>query len=174
MLFRATKIASCLRFGGTVGEQQSLIRDTAQPKLLLRWSSTDEDRITAEKRSQHSGRDTQIDARHLFADAIHIKGTAAEAAILFGNKKQLNANSLGIAHCVDDVHRAFITGIQINQFLVRQVVSWQNLEGTLSLVSVSFSYIMARLYLTFTASRILLVNSGRNSRMSSTIPTSAT
>jgi hypothetical protein len=74
---QGSQIAARFRFGGAVGEQQSLFRDARQPDFLLLRSGADRDRIAAQKRGQHRGGDAQIDARHLFADAVHIEGAAA-------------------------------------------------------------------------------------------------
>ena len=127
--FERSEIAARFRFGGTVGKQQALVGNAAQPKLLLLGSGTDKDRITAEERGQHGGRDAEIDARHFLADAIDIEGTTAEAAVLFGDEQELNAESIGIAHVVDDLQWAFVTGIQIDEFLVRQAFLGKVSEG---------------------------------------------
>ena len=81
------QIASRFRFGGAVGEEQSFIGNAAQPNLLLLWSGANRDRITAEKSSQHRGRYSQVDPRHLLANAVHIEGATAHAAKLFRDEQ---------------------------------------------------------------------------------------
>ena len=78
-------------------------------------SGADGDRIAAEKRGQHGRGDAQVDARHLFADAIHIEGAAAHAAELFGNEQELNAQFVRTAHMADDLERTFVALIQLDR-----------------------------------------------------------
>ncbi len=68
--------------------------------------------------SQHGRGDAQIDARHLFADHIHIEGAAAETAAVFGDEQELNAQLVRAAHMPDDLQRAFVAFIQFPDLFV--------------------------------------------------------
>ena len=70
-----------------------------QPDLLLLRSGADGDRIAAEESGQHRGRDAQVDARHLLADAVDVEGAAAHAAELFGNEQELDAQLVRDCTC---------------------------------------------------------------------------
>ena len=91
-------------------------------------SGADCDRIAAEKRGQHGRGDAEIDARHLFADAIHIEGPAAHATELFGNEQELNAQLVRTAHVADNFERAFVAIIELPEHLVRQTFLGEVLE----------------------------------------------
>ncbi len=122
------QIAARFRLRGAVGEQQSLFGDARQPDLLLLRSGADKDRIAAQERGQHGGGDAQIDARHFFADAIHIEGAAAHAAELFRNEQELNAQLVRAAHVTNDFQRAFVAIIELPKNLVRQAFLGEVLE----------------------------------------------
>ena len=123
---KRAQIAARFRLGGAVGEQQSFFRDARQPDLLLLRSGADRDRIAAQERGQHGRGDAQIDARHLFADAIHIEGAAAHAAELFGNEQELNAQLVRAAHVPDDLERAFVACHPARSALRPAGVSWRS------------------------------------------------
>ena len=82
----------------------------------------------------------------------------------------------GLHMCADDFERAFVAVIQFPEDLVGQAFLGEVLERlqtefqgfTCDHGGSSLCYAALRI------SRTLLVNSGKNSRMSSTIPTSAT
>ena len=131
--------------------------------------------IAAQERGQHRGGDAQIDARHLFADAVHIEGAAAHAAELFGNKQELNAQLVRAAHVADDLQRAFVARIQLDQLFVGQTLLGEVPERfQTQFQCLVGNHCSPHFAGTLCISRILLVSSGKNSRMSSTIPTSAT
>src|SRR5207248_8821642 len=113
---RGTKrpqIAARFRFCGAIREQQSFVRDAAQPKLFLLRSGSDRDRIAAEKCSQYGSRDPQVDARHFLTNAVDIERASAHAAEFFRNKKELNSQFVGATHIVDDFDRALVTLIEL-------------------------------------------------------------
>ncbi len=91
-----------------------------QPELLLLRSRADGDGVAAQKRSQHRRGDAQVDARHLFAHAVHIEGAAAHAAELLGNEQELNAQLVGVAHVPDDLQRALVALVQLDEGFVGQ------------------------------------------------------
>ncbi len=84
--------------------------------------------IAAQESRQHGGGNAQIDARHLFADAIHIEGTAAHAPELFGYEQELNAQLVRAAHVADDLQRTFVLIVQFPKDLVRQTFLGEVLE----------------------------------------------
>ena len=114
------QIAARIRLGGAVGEQDALFGDARQPELLLLRRGADGDRIAAQESGQHRRRDAQIDARHLFANAVDVERAAAEAAVLFGNEQKLDAQLVGAAHVADDLERALVALVQVDQLLVGQ------------------------------------------------------
>ena len=80
----------------------------------------DGDRVAAQEGRQHRGGDAQVDARHLFADAVHVERAAAEAAELLGNEQELDPQLVRAAHVPHDLERALVARVQRDQFLVRQ------------------------------------------------------
>ena len=85
------QVAPGIRFGGAIGEQQSLFSDASQPTFLLFRGSSDKNWIAPEKRGQDAGGNSQIHSGHLFADAIDIEGATAEAPELLGDEEELDA-----------------------------------------------------------------------------------
>ena len=128
MVRSASQIAAGFRLRGAVGEQHSLFRDARQPDLLLLRSGADRDRIAAQERRQHGRGDAQIDARHFFADAIHIEGSAAHAPELFGDEQELNAQLVRTAHVTNDFQRTLVLVIELSEHFVRQAFLGEVLE----------------------------------------------
>ena len=116
------QVAAGVRLGGAVGEQNPFFRDARQPDLLLLRRGAHRDRIAAQKRGQYRGGHAQIDARHLFAHAIHVERAAAHAAVFFGDEQKLDAQLVRAAHVPHDLDRAFVARIQVDQNLVRQAL----------------------------------------------------
>ncbi len=122
------KIAAGLRFGRAVGEQDSLVGDSAQPQLLLLRRGADGDGIAAQECGEQRGGDAEIDARHLLADEIDVEGAAAHAAVFLGNEQELNAQLVGVAHVANDLDRALIAFVQCDQFFVGQALLGEILQ----------------------------------------------
>ena len=157
----------------------------AQPLFLLLGSGAEGDGIAAQECGEQGSGDAEIDARHLFADEIDVEGASAHAAVLFRNEQQLNAQFVRAAHVADDLDRTFIALIQlaISSSSGRRFLAKSSSDFKLSfrvflviIIDASFLFYRRLVHLAATpcVSRTLLVNSGRNSSMSATIPTSAT
>ena len=95
--------------------------------LLLRRAA-DADRVAAEERGEHAGGDAEVDARHLLADAVDVEGAAAHAAVLLGDEEELDAE-LVAAHRADELHRALVARVELEQLLVRQMLCSKFAEG---------------------------------------------
>ena len=89
-----------------------------EPDLLLFRRRSHGNRIAAEKSRQHRGRDSEIDARHLFANAVDVERSPAHAPELFRNKEELDPQLFGAAHVADDVDRALVAFVEFDQRLI--------------------------------------------------------
>ena len=125
---KSAEIAARFRFGRAVGEEQSFIGDAAQPDFLLVVRRTNRDGIAAEKSSQHRGCDSEIDARHLLANAVDVEGAAAHAAELFGDEQELDAQLVRAAHIADDLDGALVALIEFDQDFIGQALLGKFLE----------------------------------------------
>jgi hypothetical protein len=85
-------------------------------------------RVAAQERGQHAGGNSQVDASHLFADAVHVKGASAHSTESFRNEQELNAQ-LGAAHTPYDLDRTFVAFIPGDELLVRKPVLSEFLDG---------------------------------------------
>jgi hypothetical protein len=90
--------------------------------FFLLGSCADCNRIAAQESREHCRRDAKIDVRHLLANEVDVKCAAAEAAAVFGNEEELDAQLVGAAHVVDDVERAFIFFVQLADNFVGQAL----------------------------------------------------
>ena len=101
---------------------------------------------------------------------IHIEGAAAEAAVLFGNEQQLNAQLVGAAHVAHDLERAFIAchpvaiRLLVRQALLGEIPERFQAQFQCLLVIMGDSSLVSATTRAFHG--LLLVSSGRNSRMS--------
>ena len=95
---QGAEVAAGFRLGGAVGEQHAFFGDAASSNLLLLRRGADADRVAAQEGGQHGCGHAQVDARHLFADAVDVERAAAHAAEFFGNEQELNAQLVGAAH----------------------------------------------------------------------------
>ena len=149
----------------------------AQPQLLLLGRCADGDGIAAEEGREHGRGDAKVDARHGFANAIDVEGAAAHAAVVLRHEQELNAQLVRVAHVANDVERTFVALVQLDQHFVGQAFLGEFFSDFKLSFSV-FLVIMAVPLFAYAAapfaSRIFSVSAGRNSRMSSTMPTSAT
>ena len=172
------QIAARVRLGGAVGEQHAFLGDARQPELLLLRRGADGDRVAAQEGGEHRGGNAQVDARHLLADAVHVEGAAAESAVLLGNKQKLNAQLVRAAHVFARSRAGIRRARPARSVLRPAIASWRNPCSDFQTQLQSLfgdHHRVPRL----SSSALALTNScrsapGRNSRMSSTIPTSAT
>ena len=123
-----SQIAAGFRLGGAIGKQQSFFRDARQPDFLLLRGGADSDGIASQERGQHRRGDAQIDARHLFANAVHVEGPAAHAPELFRDEQELNAQLVRAAHVADDFERTFVAFIKLPEYFIRQTFLGEVLE----------------------------------------------
>ena len=79
-------------------------------------------RITSQESSQHRGGDSEVDARHLFTNAVDIECAAPHATEFFRNEQELNSQLVGAAHVAHDVDRTLVALIEFGQNFVGQAL----------------------------------------------------
>ena len=77
--------------------------------------AAEHDRVAAEERGEHAGRDADVDRGHQFAHAVHVEGAAAHPAVRLGDEQQRDAE-LVAAHPAHDRLGELVGGVQLQQF----------------------------------------------------------
>ena len=86
-----SEVASRGRLRRAIRHEQTLLGNAAQPMRPLIGRPTEHDWIASKKRCENARCETDVDARHRFADAIDVEGATAHAAKLFRDEDELNA-----------------------------------------------------------------------------------
>ncbi|MCG3141405.1 MAG: hypothetical protein HDKAJFGB_02686 [Anaerolineae bacterium] len=119
---KRSQIAARLRFSCAVCDEQRLVRDFAHPIFFLFRRRADRNRVGAEKRRQNAGGDAQINGRHQFRHAINIVRAAAETAVLFGNKNEMQTEMLWIVQFLENLGRELVVVVELNEIFGRQFI----------------------------------------------------
>ncbi len=122
------KLAPGQRLGDGVGDNQAFIADATKPVIALLFRRAHDDGIGAEKNGQECGGHAEIQARHIFGNAVHVVGRASESSQLFRNKQQVQPN-LGTQELLDESQRKLVLLVEVEAYFCGQLLLSERPDG---------------------------------------------